>query len=135
MKKILLILMIIFLTSCASKDVDVLFEDSRVKSGQAEWDKFVSHVENDEPADIRLGFHYTEENVSYTQDLKYDGDIYILSDSDGIYKYKYMKKLEEENRYVLVNDDTVTWDMIMKGMFSATSDAWIDHKTVYIDLR
>jgi hypothetical protein len=135
MKKNLIIMLIIFLVSCGTKEADVLFEDSRVTSGQSAWDEFVAQVENGESASIRLKFHYTENNVSYTQDLKYNGDTYILSDSDGIYKYKYMKKFDEENRYVLVNDETVTWDEIMRGMFSATSDAWIDHKTVYIDSK
>ena len=36
--------------------------------------------------------------------------------------------------YVLVNDDTVTWEQIEHGMFSSRFGDWIDHQTVYREL-
>lgn len=84
--------------------------------------------------------------VFYIQDLIFDGKVYTLysveEDEEYTFKYKYLKWFREEPvsdgatysehiRYVLVNDDTVTWDQIWKGMISSQSGAWIDHKTVY----
>ena len=101
--------------------------------------------------------YYEQEKDNYPllfiQDLHYDGEIYTLSEIDdedptllNHYRYRYMKRYEGEPDsptasfssyiyYVLVNDDSVTWDEIMHGMFSSQWGAYIDHRTVYTTLN
>ncbi|MCL2517804.1 MAG: hypothetical protein FWF15_04500 [Oscillospiraceae bacterium] len=88
--------------------------------------------------------------VLYVQDLKFDGKEYKLTwteeDKDYSFKYKYMVKYTGEpsstsaifssyTYYVLVNDDTVTWEQIEHGMFSSRFGDWIDHYKVYSNLK
>ena len=83
----------------------------------------------------------------YIQDLSFDGSMYTLfsveETEEYISRYQYLKRFEEEApgdtaaysacvRYVLVNDDNVTWEQLIRGMLSSQSGNWIDHKTVYI---
>ncbi len=80
------------------------------------------------------------------QDLRFDGKKYtIQSMEDGkldTKEYKYLLRYEGKPGssdaifshyvyYVLVQDDTVTWDQIEHGMISSQSGDWIDHRTVY----
>ena len=37
--------------------------------------------------------------------------------------------------YVLVDDDSVTWEDIESGMVNSQSDAWIPHCSLYQDCR
>ncbi|HHU90274.1 MAG TPA: hypothetical protein GXZ22_04360 [Clostridiaceae bacterium] len=37
-------------------------------------------------------------------------------------------------RYVLVNDDKVTWGDIMRGLLSSRSGDYIPHHSIYTDL-
>jgi len=83
----------------------------------------------------------------FIQDLYFDGKIYTLySVEDGkeyTFQYKYLKRFHETSpaystatyketiRYVLLNDNDVTWEQIFKGMLSSTFGQYIDHKTVY----
>ena len=85
----------------------------------------------------------------YVQDISYDGEKYTLrwfEENEIIRTYKYLMRYEGEPfsewamferyvRYVLVNDDTVTWEDIEHGMFSAIFEDYIDHATVYIDIQ
>ena len=150
----------------AKRDHCVVFEDSRVTSGQSEWDNFVSRTEEKKPCYVRLAFYYTldDQNISpehyeeikddypalYIQDLKFNGSHYqLMSSEDGKHYsdvYSYMKKYTEGpltsdakysewTRYVPVNDDSVTWGDIFRGMISSQSGASIDHKTVYSDIK
>ena len=85
----------------------------------------------------------------FIKDLTFDGDQYITeSYEDGKLSsatYKFLMKYEGEPRsdtalyysylyYVLVNDDTLTWDEIERGMFSSQLGAYIPHVRVYSDL-
>jgi len=83
----------------------------------------------------------------FIQDLSFDGQVYTLySVEDGkeyAFQYKYLKKFYETSpvystaeyseaiRYVLINDNEVTWEQIIKGMLSSRMGQQIDHKTVY----
>ena len=74
----------------------------------------------------------------YIMDLEFDGEEYHLSLIENqkpySFTYKYMKKLtysasdpdlsypKKQTYYLLVNDDTVTWEKLNEGM---------DHKAVY----
>lgn len=85
----------------------------------------------------------------YIQDLTYNGDTYSIEyydDSQLITKqYTYLVKytgapksqsaiFSEYTYYVLVNDNTVTWDKLEFGLFSSQSGDYIDHYRVYADL-
>lgn len=85
----------------------------------------------------------------YIQDLEYDGEKYTLSFAEGeeqyLFDYEYMKKFtgkttspyatfSQYTYYVLVNDDTVAWERIEKGLISALSTDFVNYKMVYINL-
>ena len=87
--------------------------------------------------------------VLYINDLSFDGEKYIIEGvEDGKLlskEYKYLVKYEgrpnsataifsEYTYYVLVNDNTVTWDDIEHGIISSQFGDWIDHYKVYSDL-
>lgn len=86
--------------------------------------------------------------VLYMGDLSFDGNKYLIeSMEDGqIFskEYSYLMKyngkpkspsalFSEYTYYVLVNDNTVTWDEIQRGMLSSKMGDAIDHYTVYSD--
>ena len=86
----------------------------------------------------------------FIKDLTFDGSEYVTeSYEDGKLisdTYKYLMKYEGAPRsetalyysylyYVLVNDDTFTWDEIWKSMLSSQSGAYIPHDLVYSDLE
>lgn len=85
----------------------------------------------------------------YILDLSFDGESYTLRHfEDGeeiIRNYVYLMKYEGEAesasasyksyvRYVLTNDDAVTWQELMHGMFSSQFGDYIDHESVCTDL-
>ena len=82
----------------------------------------------------------------YIQELTYKDDSYTIrwfEEGKEIKKtYKYLMKYEGEPesetalyesylRYVLTNDNTVTWEQIWRGMISSQLGDGIDHKVVY----
>ncbi|MBE5968202.1 MAG: hypothetical protein E7255_14770 [Lachnospiraceae bacterium] len=86
----------------------------------------------------------------YLKDLSFDGKKYFIEsfeDGQPISKeYRYLLKYEGKpssptasfskyTYYVLVNDNTVTWEDIEHGMISSQSGDWIDHSVVYYDLK
>lgn len=102
--------------------------------------------------------HYSEEYyeeikddypILYINDLSFNGKKYIIeSIEEGQLiskEYKYLVKYEGQPRpsalyseytyYVLVNDNTVTWDDIEHGMLSSKFGDYIDHYLVYSDLE
>lgn len=88
--------------------------------------------------------------VLYILELEYNGDIYCIRyyEEDKLYQkeFKYLMRYEGEAetkdaiytsyvRYVLVNDNKVTWKDIMHGLLSSKSGNYIPHYTVYTDLQ
>ena len=87
--------------------------------------------------------------VLYIQDLSFDGKEYTIcwyEDGEEIVKnYSFLMKYEGQAespaasykasiRYVLTNDDTVTWKELAYGMVSSQFGDYIDHQTVCTDL-
>lgn len=85
----------------------------------------------------------------YILELDYDGERFRVShfEDDKLYQseFKYLMKYEGEAetlsatykayvRYVLVNDDKVTWNDIMHGMLSSRTGDYIPHHVIYTDL-
>ena len=86
----------------------------------------------------------------YLLDLAFDGEGYTLKWNEGnkqyIRTYKYLMHYTGEastaqatfdtySRYVLVNNNNVTWEEILKGAFSSQFGDYIDHHSVYVDLE
>ena len=87
--------------------------------------------------------------MMYIFELIYNGETFNEShyEEDRLYQeeYKYLMRYEGEPdtpyatfssyvRYVLVNDDKVTWEDIFRGMISSQHGANIPHSQIYIDL-
>lgn len=85
----------------------------------------------------------------YIEDLTYDGELYTVrwyeEGEEYVRTYRYLMRYEGAAegknasydsylRYVLTNDDTVTWEGIRFGMLSSQCGAWIDHHSLYVDL-
>ena len=143
----------------AKADGLVVYEDYDITAGQSAWDGFVAETERENTCAVRLLFYYTLEGQGitpahedyeeiqddypgyYIQDLSFDGAAYTLYWVEGAEEYTrtydYLKRLEDDTmlRYVLVNDDTVTWDALLNGMFSSRFGDWIDFQTVYVNER
>lgn len=88
--------------------------------------------------------------VLYILNLTYDGSSYTLRWNEGsteyVRNYKYLMYYtggapsssaiyDSYIRYVLTNDNTVTWEDIFRGMISSQFDAYIDHYPIYTDYR
>lgn len=94
---------------------------------------------------------YQQEKEKYPQlyitDVVFENGIYTTYSYDNndeqllTKTYKYMIKDEFAANpeaayttavyYILVNDNNVKWNDILKGMVSSQADAWIDHFNVY----
>ena len=139
----------------------VIHKDGDIVSGSQVWSDFYSSVLNGTPSAVNIAFYYTLEgqgNVSeelyaeikndypklFKVTLEFDGNSFTLNDDDNVRSYRYLKRYdiipksqsaayESCVRYVLVNDNNLTWDEIESGMLSSQSDARIDHYTVYTD--
>lgn len=85
----------------------------------------------------------------YTFELDYRDEIFCVShyEEERLYQseYKYLMRYEGKAetytaiytsyiRYVLVNDDMVTWNDIMHGMLSSQLGAYIPHNQIYTEL-
>lgn len=85
----------------------------------------------------------------YILELAYNGKTFCVShyEEDKLYQsqYKFLMRYEGKAetpdaiytsyvRYVLVNDDKVTWDDIFHGMVSSRLGDHIPHRQIYLDL-
>ena len=88
--------------------------------------------------------------VLYLFDLYFDGERYTLEWKEGnkeyVRNYRYLMHYTGESptanatydtysRYVLVNDQKVTWEDIQRGLYSSQFGDYIAHDTVYVDLQ
>lgn len=125
----------------------VVFEDGSVTSGEGAWQSFVGETEKKTPCTLYIAKYYTLGDPSgyseeyyesikddypklFISEVEYDGDIFTVSytEDDTLYRseYKYLMRYEDELKsgtkivkYVLVNDNTVTWNDIFRGMVSS----------------
>lgn len=87
--------------------------------------------------------------VLYIEDLTYDGTAYTIrwfeKGGEIVKTYRHLMRYEGEPesphanydsyvRYVLTNDDSVTWEDIVWGMVSSRFGDYIDYHQVYVDL-
>jgi hypothetical protein len=146
-----------YLLENAKNDGLVVYEDYDITAGQSVWDDFIAKTENGDSCEIRLMFYYTMDGQGitpeheqyeeikddypgyYIQDLVFDGRIYTLywveEEKEYAHEYKYLKRFDDKSpslvRYVLVNDDNITWEQIVQSGFSSQYGDWIEHQTVY----
>ena len=95
------------------------------------------------PGVIRtVNWHYGEDSCWSAYDLSFDGNVYTLTTLESIYTFRYLKHFTGEkawegadhdafDSYVLVNDDSVTFEDIMSGKLDMSDWKNPAHWTVY----
>lgn len=122
----------------ASRDNCVVFTDLSVTAGQKVWKNFLKKTEKGQAAMVRFAYYYTEEQVMYLADLRFDGENYRYDQYENgeVMKsrdYKYLQRIEGKEEddsslvdkyvyYVLVNEKDVvsSREDIMKVFASST---------------
>lgn len=123
--------------------------DGEVSENLSVLKDFIETTSRGEPAFIRIvNWYYGEESHYTAEDLTFDGSQYILEwIEDGRRQsrsYRYLKHFsgekERENiaydayeHYVLVNDNSVSWQQIWESLISSQYGASIDHWTICSD--
>lgn len=145
----------------AKDDGCAVMEDGYASFGQEIWKTFVETAEKGQKASVQVAHYYTldEEGSSreyyqsvkedypilYRFHLEFDGETYTLrwteEETEYVRTYRYLmhyrgdssdaEEREFEERYVLTNDNTVTWEDIVNGMLSSQSGDAIDHYSIY----
>ena len=154
--------LIIHTLESAKAEGFVVHEDGDITFGQSTWDKFTSNVEDGIPSAVSLAYHFTLNNQNicpelyeeikndyprlFTYNLSFDGSQFILYSIEETeeYIFKFLQRFEEippvtatyrrAVRYVLVNDNEITWEQIIRSMISSWSGDFIAHRTVYTKL-
>lgn len=100
---------------------------------------------NGMPGVIRtVNWHYGEDSYWSAYDLSFDGNVYTLTTLENTYTFRYLKQFTGEKAwegadhdafdyYVLVNDDSVTFEDIMSGKLDMSDWENPAHWTVYAD--
>ena len=100
---------------------------------------------NGMPGVIRtVNWHYGEDSYWSAYDLSFDGNVYTLTTLENKYTFRYLKQFTGEKAwegadhdafdyYVLVNDDSVTFEDIMSGKLDMSDLENPAHWTVYAD--
>ena len=125
-------------------------EDGFARENKELFQDFAVCSLNGMPGVIRIvNWHYGEDSQWNAIDLSYDGNVYTIStmsDSQTTrYLFRYLKHYTGEKAwegaehdafdyYVLVNDDTVTFEDIMTGKLDMSDLKNPAHWTVYADL-
>ena len=140
----------------------IVMEDGNCTWGAKQWEEFYEMTQNGKSRSVKLAHYWTlnpdncdktyyevhkEDYPSmYVLDLVYDGKTFTLSWTEqGVSyqrQYKYLMKYEgtlsakmpqTATRYVLTNDNTVTWDDLLWGLLSSQYGDYIDHFSIYTD--
>ena len=97
------------------------------------------------PGTIRIfNCHYGDEYQWHVMDLQFDGNVYTLTTMENTYTFRYLKQFTGEKAwdgadhdafdyYVLVNDDSVTFEDIMTGKLDMSDWENPAHWTVYAE--
>lgn len=138
----------------------ILMKNGDVSSGQEMWQDFLNAVEKGEEVSVKIAYYYTLDSINcskelyevyredypelYIDTLSYDGQGFTLTTVSGSVRYKYLRCYTGDGpsgaaygsytRYVLTDDDTATWEKLIKSGVSSQLGAWIKHASVYTDL-
>ena len=120
-------------------------------SGKAAAVRLVNYYTLDDPSRYDPDYYESIKDdypLLFVSGLSFDGKAYTVSgleDSERWEKtYSHLKRFEDKAethsavydsyiRYVLVNDDTVTWNQLVHGMFSSRFGDSIPFHSVYTD--
>lgn len=116
----------------AKKDGTFATQDSKISANRNAWESFVRDASQGKNASVRIVQFYPDNPSSpFFQDLFFkDGNFYLFdSSSDNLKKQPYSYLLALEGRFgnpkrdsgvvVLTNDNTLTFDTVMKSMLSS----------------
>ena len=121
-------------------------EDGAARENKELFQDFAVCSWNGMPGVIRtVNWHYGEDSRWSAYDLSFDGDVYTLTTLENRYTFRYLKQFTGEKAwegadhdafdyYVLVNDDSVTFEDIMTGKLDMSDLKNPAHWTVYADL-
>lgn len=117
--------------------------DGVARENKELFQEFVVSSWNGMPGVIRtVNWHYGEDSHWSVYDLSFDGNMYTLTTLENIYTFRYLKQFTGEKAwegadhdafdyYVLVNDNTVTFEDIMTGKLDMSDSQNPAHWTVY----
>ena len=120
-------------------------QDGVARDNKELFQDFAACTWNGMPGVIRIvNWHYGEDSHWSAMDLNFDGTTYTLTSLENSYTFKYLKRYTGvkawENAdhdafeyYVLVNDDSVTWEDIHSGKLDMSDPENPAHWTVYAD--
>ena len=118
-------------------------EDGTARENKELFQDFAVCSWNGIPGVIRtVNWHYGEDSRWSVYDLSFDGNMYTLTTLENTYTFRYLKQFTGENAwegadhdafdyYVLVNDNTVTFEDIMTGKLDMSDWKNPAHWTVY----
>lgn len=133
------------------REVFEAFYDT-TKSGKADAVRLAFYYTLDDPSRYDPDYYESIKEdypILFIQDLSFDGKEYSIrwyEDGEEIIEtYSVLMKYEGQAespsasyksyvRYVLTNDDTVTWQELVYGMVSSQSGDYIPHENVCMDL-
>ena len=117
--------------------------DGVARENKELFQEFVVSSWNGMPGVIRtVNWHYGEDSHWSVYDLSFDGNMYTLTTLENTYTFRYLKQFTGEKAwegadhdafdyYVLVNDNTVTFEDIMTGKLDMSDSQNPAHWTVY----
>ena len=120
----------------------VVLVDGVARENLALFQEFAEKTWNGEPSFLRIvNCHYGDEYQWSASDLTFDGRQYLVSTEKYSCRYRYLKRFIGEKAwenadhdayeiFVLVNDDTVTWQDISSGKLEE-QDNGLAYMTVY----
>lgn len=121
----------------------VVYQDSDIVSGIELWNEFCDKTSRGESAYVLQAQYYVNlldrgSPIIYLSKLSYDGNTfkYVIQshgeekDVYREYEYKYLIKYDKNNKYIyiLVDDNTYTYDQLMNSLFYSDSSKNIDFK-------
>ena len=119
--------------------------DGVARENKEKFQQFAVVTQQGVPSFIRIvNWHYGDESYYTAMDLEYDGNVYTLTSLENTYTFKYLKRYTGEKAwenadhdefvcYVLVNDDTLTWEDTQSGTLDMSDSNNPAHWTVYAD--
>ncbi len=119
--------------------------DGVARENKAQFEAFVLNTWNGIPGVIRLyNCSYQDAFVWSVSDLSYDGNVYTLVSQENTYTFRYLKRFTGEKAwenadhsayeyYVLVNDNSITWEDIASGKLDMSDWQNPAHWTIYAD--
>ncbi len=126
----------------ARRDKGVYFRDFDVVFGKEYFESFLANIKYGSCSSVRLASYYTESDSTYVTDLYYNGKEFTIRElfegEEILQTYKYLRQFitdvtEDSARlvYILTLDEEVTYDKLLKGLYSSRFGDFIPHRQVY----